>query len=172
MLRIIGACLIIVSCSALGFMKAMEYKKRINMLEELKRMFMHLRGEISFAKNPFMEAFENMTEKEHGIMGELCELMSIQLKLADGKTFYEKWCMCIDEVLKGTAFDTQDITDLKKVGKRLGYLDYNMQLSTIDLEIEHLDEIISYLNTDIQPKQKVCKCVGVFMGLMITIILL
>lgn len=172
MYKIFGAILIITACSGFGFSKAMELRKRVVMLEELKKMFVHLRGEISYAKNPFMEAFNNMTDKEYGKLGDFCVYMARQLDVPDGRTFYEKWCMGIDGNLRGAGFLDEDINDLKKAGERLGYLDYNMQLATIDMEVEQLEMKIARLSEEILPKQKVYRCVGVFCGLMLTILFL
>jgi len=170
LLKIIGAIFVIAACSGLGFVKALDLQKRIIALQDIKRMLVHLRGEISYARNPFMEAFDSMRHKESGALNKFCKYMSEQLDIADGKTFCEKWSCAIDKYLLKIGLAGEDIGMLKKMGEQLGYLDYNMQLATIDLEMEQLENKIGILREDIIQKKKVYQCVGVFFGLMLTII--
>ena len=45
-----------------------------------------------------------------------------------------------------------------------------MQLSAIDIEVQYLDEKISDLKAVIEQKQKIYRALGIFSGLMITIL--
>ena len=56
------------------------------------------------------------------------------------------------------------------IGNRLGFQDYEMQLSAIDIEVQYLDEKISDLKAVIEQKQKIYRALGIFSGLMITIL--
>lgn len=171
LIKIAGAFLVIVSCSGFGFLKALELNKRIVALQNIRKMFVHLRGEISYAKNPFMEAFFNMKDKQNKELSLFCDYMYKQINTYDGKSFHEKWSTGIDKYVSKTGLVSEDIINLKKMGEQLGYLDYNMQLATIDLEMENLENKINTLREESLQKKKVYQCVGVFFGLMLTIIL-
>lgn len=170
MIKIIGAVFVIAACGGFGFLKAKDLQNRITALQDIRRMFIHLRGEISYARNPFMEAFENMSGKEPEELSSFCSYMAEQISTPDGKSFYEKWCVGIDRHMLKMGIADEDVINLKKMGEQLGYLDYEMQLATIDLEKEQLENKINSLKQDIIQKKKVYRCVGIFFGLLLTII--
>ena len=56
MLKVLGVCLVVFSCTALGFERSLRFTKRLAGLRELQRMVLLIKGEISYRKEALPEA--------------------------------------------------------------------------------------------------------------------
>lgn len=170
MVKIIAALLIIFSCSGFGFVKASEIYEQITFLEKLKRLLIHLRSEINYAKAPMMDAFYSVSQKENGILKEFCVELAEEINRMEGIDFREMWRTLVVKKLKSSPMDKRDLEQFKSIGDKLGYQDYEMQLATIDMETAALDERITSLKEVVVQKQKIYRALGIFTGFIITII--
>lgn len=172
MVKILASILIIFSCSAFGFIKASEIYGRIKFLDNVKRMFTHLRGEINYAKTPMMEAFYSIAQKEEGILRDFCIGLADEIGKMEGKSFSDIWMEITDRNLSKSPMDKSDLEEFRSIGDKLGFQDYEMQIAVVDIELEYLEEKINNLKVEVFQKQKVYRALGVFSGLMITILLI
>ena len=96
--------------------------------------------------------------------------MADKLEELSGHMLGELWILSVDSKIKNVPLKLCDIDEFKMIGNRLGFQDYEMQLSAIDIEVQYLDEKISDLKAVIEQKQKIYRALGIFSGLMITIL--
>lgn len=61
MLKLVGACLIMVSAAGIGVSFSTDLKRRCQELRILKQLAYMLRGEIKFTKTPLPEAFSHIS---------------------------------------------------------------------------------------------------------------
>ncbi len=172
MLKIAGAVMILVACCGIGFGKGMEYKKRIRDLLILKKLLLMLRGEIKYARTPLAEAFSNIGRKLENVFGEFLIKVSDRMNQQQGETFLQIWETNLEETLTRSALLKEDRQQLKRLGNQLGYLDKEMQISTIDFQVEQLEVLVKKLEEEQGKRSRVCNCLGVFAGLMLNLILL
>lgn len=172
MLKMAGAVMIFVACCGMGFGKSMEYKKRIRDLLRLKKLLLMLRGEIKYARTPLSEAFSTIGRKMENVLGEFLLKVSQQMDAQQGETFLQIWERNLEEVLAKSALLKEDRQQLKRLGNQLGYLDREMQISTIDFQVEQLETLVSKLEEEQGKRSRVCNCMGVFAGVMLNLILL
>ena len=62
--------LIMMSASLMGYLFSKDYIERINRLEQIQKMLILLKGEISYSTNSVQEALENISEMIEGRVGE------------------------------------------------------------------------------------------------------
>lgn len=127
MLKLFGAGLTMFSCFAAGCLICAEMKKRIHILEELRRMTVMLSAEIGYANTMLDEAFGSIAKRVSQPLSDF--LVHVQEKMQKGEeanlgVIFEKQ---LEMDLKGTALKESDLASLRTLGGQLGYLDVAMQ---------------------------------------------
>ena len=69
--RLLGAILVVVSCSGMGFFLAGQWGERLKTMEHLRKMIFLLKGEIVYARSALPESFERTGKKGGGEIGDL-----------------------------------------------------------------------------------------------------
>ena len=174
MMKVTGAACIFAACAGMGFGKGMEYKKRIEELLLLKKWMLMLRGEIRYAQSPLPEAFSRIGERIGHVYGMFLGRLASSLESQSGQSFQELWERELDEVMSQQRhyLSREDIRQLKALGGQLGYLDREMQMSSIDFFVEQLETQIDRLEQEKARRCRVYHCLGIFTGVMLNLILL
>ncbi|MFU0828859.1 MAG: hypothetical protein ACFWTJ_15250 [Lachnoclostridium sp.] len=74
--------------------------------------------------------------------------------------------------LDNTSLNKKDLAALGQFGENLGYLDKDMQINTIDLYLEQIEEEIKDLSHNVKQKTYLYNSLGILGGIFITIIML
>lgn len=148
-IRILGAVLVVISCSGMGFFMAGQWGERLKTMEHLRKMIFLLKGEIG-------DLFIRVAERMEGQRGE---------------PFYDIWQEEIDKLPKAFCLSKEDRQSLKGLGEHLGYLDLEMQERTILLYLEQLDLSIGYLRKHKQERSRLYTSLGIMGGIFITIMM-
>lgn len=170
-LRLVGAALVLISCSGLGFSKASEWNARLKAAECLRKMLFLLKGEIVYGGSPLTEALERTGRKGGGEIGSLFQRVSLRLSEQSGEPFYTIWQEEIDTLPANAHLSKEDRQELKEFGEHLGYLDRTMQERTILLYLEQLDITIEDLRKHRQEKNRLYTSLGVMGGLFLAIVM-
>lgn len=169
-MKIAGMCIVMLTSTLIGLMLGQELVLRVKNLKILKKIITLLHGEIRFAITPIPEALENISNKSpepfHAFLSKTAEdlrkLQTSELSLT--------WEKNIDTYLLGKVVTAKDLDKLKQLGSTLGYLDKEMQLSTLEIYLRQLDEDIN-VATEYSAKQgKLYRTLGVLFGIFIAII--
>lgn len=170
--RITGLLMMIVSCTAMGFRFSMDLESRLKSLRELQRLMGMLKGEIQYAATPLQEAFEVMAECAEEPFCSYLKKTAADMEQRDGRTM----AVILEEnayMLYGkTGLKRADIRNLVRAGARLGYLDTEMQLRTIDFFLGELEKECGLAQEEYQGKVKVYRCLGFMGGLFAAVIFL
>lgn len=70
-IRILGAVLVVISCSGMGFFMAGQWGERLKTMEHLRKMIFLLKGEIVYARSALPESFDRTGKKGGGEIGDL-----------------------------------------------------------------------------------------------------
>lgn len=172
MQRIMGLMITVLSCTALGFRFGMDLENRLKSLKEFQKIMLMLRGEIQYAAASLKEAFRILAEQVPQPFCEFLESTARDMEQRDGKTM-----TAILEgnagILRGkTGLNEKDIRSFVRAGGRLGYLDTEMQLRTIDLYLEELGRELKAAEEEYQGKVRVYRCLGFMGGLFLAVIFL
>lgn len=171
MLKGIGALLILASAAGIGASFSNDLKGRCMELRLLKQMIYMLRGEIKYTKTPLPEAFASIAVRMKEPFGSFLEELAKQLASLENQSFGELWNNQIKAQLSGSHLKREDKEQLGGLGEVLGYLDMEMQLSSIDLYLEQLELRIQDAQRAAQTKQKLYQSLGVAGGIFLVILL-
>ena len=163
MIKGIGALLILASAAGIGVSFGNDLKGRCMELRMLKQMIYMLRGEIKYTKTPLPEAFASIAVRMREPFGSFLEELAEQMGNPGKGSFGELWQDRIKARLSGT--------HLGGLGEVLGYLDLEMQLSSIDLYLEQLELGIREAQEAARTKQKLYQSLGVAGGIFLVILL-
>ena len=166
MLKWLGAILIIISGMGIGFSKSYELQQHIKELEELKKIFCLIRSELQYIRMPFAELFEKISKKTTGIHKKWLEQMSRILRDKRTSSFYDVWCIVLDEEWKESHLNREEKAELRNVGRNLEYIE------NIDLYIEQMEYHIKQTKEDYRSKQKMYQSIGIAGGIFLVILLL
>lgn len=170
--KIIGVILTISSSAAIGLYFSEEVKNRTEELKELKKIILSLRGDIRYALTPLPEAIDSIAMRHEGKFNQFLKRIADELMASGGITFQEIWKKSIDEELKITSLNKKDKAYLGQLGENLGYLDKEMQINTIDLYISQLEGEIEETNETMKEKTHLYNCLGVMLGIFISIVII
>ena len=171
MLKLFGAGLTMFSCFAAGCLICAEMKKRIHILEELRRMTVMLSAEIGYANTMLDEAFGSIAKRVSPPLSDF--LVHVQEKMQKGEeanlgVIFEKQ---LEMDLKGTALKESDLASLRTLGGQLGYLDVAMQKKTLDYYLEQVSDACVQAKKEYREKEKMFRCLGFGAGAFLVILL-
>ncbi|MBS6643274.1 MAG: stage III sporulation protein AB [Clostridiaceae bacterium] len=171
LIKMIGGACVIAASSGLGISMAGQWKKRLELLEQLRKMIFLLKGEILYANAPLEEAFERVGNKSGGVLGTLFTAVSQRIRNQCGEPFFTMWIEEINGMDSRILLSKEDRQSLISFGEHLGYLDCEMQERTILLYLEQLDLTIAYLREHQREKSRLYTSLGIMGGLFLTIVM-
>lgn len=74
--------------------------------------------------------------------------------------------------LEKTKLYEKDLDRLISLGENLGYLDKEMQIGTIDLYLENLEQETMEARDNLSKNSRLYQCLGVASGILITILII
>lgn len=172
LLKILGAILTVSSCSALGFYFSNELLIRLKQLRELKKYITILRGDIRYGGTPLPEAIGSLAVRSPGIFKPFLSNVSKQLYNSKGGTFSDIWGKSVWSDLKDSSLTEMDKENLVRFGENLGFLDREMQINTIDLYLNQLQDEINEQAVVVKERTKLYNVLGIMAGVFITIVMI
>lgn len=172
MLKLTGAVCVLLSCAGMGFARGREYKLRIRDLLTLKKLMLLLRGEIKYGVTPLPEALDVIGRKVEHQFGRCMQKVAEQLKSQPGRPLSDIWEQEVRSHATGSFLGREDVSSCVRLGQQLGYLDKEMQIANIDFYMEQLEGTIEKLEGEQGKRIRVCRCLGIFAGVMISLVLL
>lgn len=171
-IKLLGAVLVTAACSGIGAGAAWRLRERIRLLETLKRMTAHLRGEILYANAPLPQAMLRTAGRERGEAAKLFQMAGEGLEENPGEAFACLWEKTVKTWLDGVPFGTAEEELLLRMGRNLSYRDREMQERAFALCLEELEQQIGRLRREEPEKCRLFGGLGVLSGLFISVMLL
>jgi stage III sporulation protein AB len=171
MLSWFGAIAILSATTIFGFEWAKRVRERPKRLRELKVTLQALEAEIMYGSTPLSEAFQHIGKPLKEPLASF--FLNISDLLNGGEhTVQEAWEYQLEILAKETSFKSGEIEVLRQFGSTLGRHDKEHQQKQIQLTLAHLNREEKEAR-DIQERyEKMCKSLGVLMGLLIVILLM
>ena len=107
-IRLLGAVLVVVSCSGMGFFLAGQWGERLKTMEHLRKMIFLLKGEIVYARSALPESFERTGKKGGGEIGDLFVRVAGRMEGQRGEPFYDIWQEEIEKLPKAFCLSKED----------------------------------------------------------------
>lgn len=171
-LKIIGAVIIVLSSTLIGFFYSRKEEYRINDLNEMKRAFTILISEIEYASNSLPESMINISNKTENPISKILIDFVENLNKKDGQTIQQLWTEAVIKNKNDTYFIDEDLENIKSFGSTLGYLDRNMQINNINIMIDYINKKTDTLSEISIKNKKMYRSLGILGGMIIAIILI
>lgn len=170
-LKFAGVIFVIAACAGLGMEAALRFKRRLRLLEKLKLMITHLKGEILYANVPLAEAFERTGARNPGRAGTLFQAVAARLSEETGERFALIWKEQAGTFVKDSELSHREREQLLSFGEHLGYLDREMQEKTLLLYLEDLEYSVRVIRKEEPEKCRLYMSLGLMSGLFLAVVL-
>lgn len=167
-----GLILVIASCSGIGAEAVHRLRERLRLLETLRRMASHMKGEILYANVPLAEALFRTGKRNPGPAGRLFIEVAETLEQESGESFETVWKEKAGRFAAESTLNKKEQEQLLRFGESLGYLDRDMQEKAILFYLEDLEHSIEKLRKEEPEKSRLFFGMGILSGLFLVVILI
>lgn len=171
-LKTLGLILVIASCSGIGAEAVHRLRERLRLLETLRRMASHMKGEILYANVPLAEALYRTGKRNKGAAGELFIAIAKELEQETGESFEAVWRAKAGKFAADSVLNKKEQEQLLRFGESLGYLDRDMQEKAILFYLEDLEHSIETLRKEEPEKSRLFFGMGILSGLFLAVVLI
>lgn len=171
-MKVAGLVLVIASCTGIGAEAVRRLRERLKLLETLRRMASHMKGEILYANVPLAEALYRTGKRNPGAAGSLFIEISEELEQETGESFGEIWREKAGRFAAESVLNKKEQEQLLRFGESLGYLDRDMQEKSILFYLEDLEHAIEILRKEEPEKSRLFFGMGILSGLFLAVILI
>lgn len=172
MLKLLGAVLVLFSCTALGWGKSMSLQRRLEQLREIEKLVHLILGEITYRKEALPEALLRTSQKAVPPFDEFLQEVSRQASLFQGECFSKIFRETAQRCLENSALKRKDLEVFVQLGEYLGWMDITLQKNTIALYLEQLKQEIQSLEKELPGRKKMYQSLGAMAGIFLTILCL
>ena len=152
--------------TAIGLTISKTFENRVKELKEFKNILNIMKTKIKFTYEPLAEIFKQIANKNETGIERIFGQMANQINYYQTR---EVWENCIQEA--DISINQEDKDILKKLGKTLGQTDVEGQISEIGVIESFLNMQIEKAEEERKKNQKMCKTLGIIIGLVFVIIL-
>lgn len=171
-MKVAGLILVITSCTGIGAEAVRRLRERLKLLETLRRMASHMKGEILYANVPLAEALHRTGKRYKGTVGNLFIDLAKELEKETGDSFEKVWRERAGKFAIESALNKKEQEQLLRFGESLGYLDRDMQEKAILFYLEDLEQSIETLRKEEPEKSRLFFGMGILSGLFLAVILI
>lgn len=166
-IRLIGAILIVIGCSCVGFIMAHAYRREVNMLCDFADFLNMLECELEYRRPPISYVTKYFAGDKKGSLFSFFRLLSEELE-SQARPSAEA---CVKAALsKVSDLPKQTVTYLNKLGSTLGCFDIEGQILEIRALRKEVDDTITHLRNNQDSQTKNYKTIGICAGAALTIL--
>lgn len=170
-MKLIGGILIILASSMLGVHYSELYVLRGKALKSVREIITNLKGEIRYNRTDLIEGFEIVSKKCNAPYKDMLNEVVFDMKNTTKHSFSDIWEKNVNKYLCSKGLNKGDIEQLIELSGKLGYLDYEMQLNSLEHYLLILDRTIEENRNDINDKCKIIRSLGLLIGIMVFIVI-
>lgn len=168
----LGAVLVLAACTGFGLAFADYQKRRLRMIQMLKRAIVLLRGQILYANAPIGEGLRDTGIRLENAVGSFFLEVSRRIEEGDGVSLKKIWEEELEKMEENWALEKQELADFRQFGGELGYLDLAMQEKTLNLYLEKLELAEKTLLGNLDAKVRLSASLGILSGVFLVIVLI
>lgn len=172
MLYLLGAFLVIASCTGLGFVYREQESRRIEELESLCYAFRIIKSEIILKNQPLPYACRTAGSKLEGKEGKILIRIAQTMEAQEGENFSVVWRECWEPYLEDTPLSREEKERILEFGSYNGYEDRRLQTDILEEEVGQLTKQCFKVKEELEKKQKVILMLSSFGGIVLTLLLL
>ncbi len=169
-MKLMGMILVMAGSIGLGIWYSLSYQRKLQNLKNWKKAMLIIRGEIAFGRTPLLFAMEQVIVRGDGTIRDFFQSVSEKMQRRE-KSLEEIWAEEVEEMLTKAEMTEIDRKEIQELGTTLGYLDVEMQLQTIDLHLQRINQSMEEKEKEKRNKTKLYPVLGTMCGVMVCIIL-
>lgn len=172
MIKGIGAVMVILAGGGWGMLQAAKIEECYRQMRYLRKLIFRIRSEIRYSRQVLPEAFlyvgSEAQEPYKMWLLSLCE----RLTKRQGTSLAGIWEEETRRYLAEIGIPQDMMESLIRLGSELGTIDIEMQVRTLDLYLEQMEQKMEDMRTEQKERIRLYQCVGVTGGIFLAIILL
>lgn len=153
----------------IGNTYAKKYVSRVQELEKMQNSLNIFKSKIKFSGLTIQEIFNQIYDDNKDVVGDIFKRASLNMENMSAKDGWEK---AIEESQDKLSLNKEDFTAIGTLGKMLGNIDVEGQVSQIELTEKLIEDQIENAKVEKQKNTKLYKTLGVTVGLAAVILLL
>lgn len=165
MVKMAASLLLILGGAGIGYARSREITEREKNLEILLQILFFLKGEIRCGNSSLPDAFREIAAKISGFFGTILRDAAQEMEDTGGKNLEEIMEFCIQRNFyqgnPGGSQRKEEMEILRTLGRRLGYLDREMQIKQIELLETDVEEQRRQLREKMPEQKKICQSLGI-----------
>lgn len=172
MFKLLGAILIISSCSSFGFYRKMQFLRRVKALESSIYMLKIIRREIGFNCIKMTELVGFLMKNTNAPLNKIFIQMNRKICESNFCNFEQEWRESFVNFGESVGFLQKDIEILSNIGSVLGKFDVNEQINALDYFEKMLEENFLIAKNQNTIDANITRTVAICLGIIIAIVLI
>jgi stage III sporulation protein AB len=171
MMTLIGATLVLIAGTLIGFQQAARFADRPKQLRQLAHALQRLETEIGYGYTPLPEAIIRTADTQPEPVASMLRRAVSHLESGSGLTFRESWERAVRECWRNTAMRSGEQNVLIRLGSTLGISDKEDQIKHLRLALMQLKSEEEAARDDQARYEKMCKSLGILAAALIVILM-
>jgi stage III sporulation protein AB len=172
MLKLLGACLVLIATTWSGFYIASRYSQRPLQIRQLRSALSLLETEIGYGARPLKEASYSISNRIKGPVGGIFARFASNLEKLDGASTYECFAEAIQEEWENSLLGQAEKQILLDFAHTLGGSDREDQLQHLMRARMNLEVEEEKAREEQQQYEKMIKTLGVLSGALLIILMI
>lgn len=170
-MKLMGACLLVISGAAAGMKHVYEMQQRLRILEEIRKALLFMRSEIQHAATPMPELLAGLERQMDGLVSACLGDVGRGLRQCEEENASLIWNTRVCRPLGQKGLLPADVRWLEQMEALFSVRDRAMQLGSVDLYLEQLALRISEARAKLEQNRNVSYCVGTMGGVLLALVL-
>jgi len=172
MLKLIGAILIFLASTSIGFSYAQKLVRRCQEIRQLRACLALLEMEIHYGTRPLAEACDHIASREKGAVGRLFAVSGQKLRRMDGASTYRCFQKAVDQVWGDTTLKQEEKKVFLRLAQMLGRSDREDQLHHLKQACAQLEVEEEKAREEQGRYEKMYKTMGILFGALLVILMI
>ncbi|MFD0586794.1 stage III sporulation protein SpoIIIAB [Paenibacillus sp. GCM10027627] len=171
MMKLVGALLILLAGTLIGFQQAARFADRPKQLRQLAHALQRLETEIGFGHTPLPEALERTAESTEAPLDSLFRDAAAGLWSGEALSFQQSWELAARSRWPETSMKNSELGIMLRLGSSLGISDKEDQMKHIRLTLLQLKSEEDAAREDQRRYEKMWKSLGALLAVLIIILM-
>lgn len=172
MLKILGSVMILLACLGYAGGLLRQIMRHRDILKSCLELTDLLSGEIRYERVPIAEALHRIRGRLDGELAKvLCDIANT-LEEGDYGSMEEVWDRNFLQARETLLLTEEELNEVKNIGKNLGFLDFDVQVSHLAGCRERLKRNLDKIQKELDDKKKLYRSLGLAAGIFAILILL
>ncbi|SDR89310.1 stage III sporulation protein AB [Paenibacillaceae bacterium GAS479] len=172
MIKGVGAVLILLAGTLIGFLQAARFAKRPQQLRELIHGLQRLETEIGYGYTLLPEALRRTGAPMAQPAASIFSGAADRLELADASSFEECWEQSLQQCWPLTAMRKTELATMKRLGSTLGMSDREDQLKHLRLAQQQMQAEETGARDDQARYEKLSRSLGILIAALVVILMI